>query len=173
MTRLHRYAYGFARSCQKKYFLMYMRKYINKHVKYRKESDEYDVLVVVVHSNLSQYNQLVLHLSLEADRLCRYLYDRNREIYSRFRSQYAYRLKTPEQHASHILDDYDTSVEDREALHDFSLEFQDIFYKSDLTSKTKIQEHWFMRLPVHVPCVTAESGECRSVGRADSCSWRI
>lgn len=163
MTRvqkcLYRYAYGFARRCQEKYFLMYMQKYINKHIKYRTESDEYDVLIMVVHSNLSRYNQLVSHLSVEADRLCRYLYEQNREIYSLCRGQYTYRLRTPEEHVSHILTDYyeNTSVEDRGALHDivsFSMEFQDIFYKSDLTAKTKIQEHWFMRLPIHVPCVT-------------------
>ena len=155
---LYRYAYRFARSCQEKYFLIYMRKYVKKHIKYRKESDEYDVLIVVVHSHLPEYNRLVLQLSIEANRLCRYLYAKNREIYTRFSTQYAYRLKTPEQHVAHLIQGYDdTSIEDREALHDiilFSLEFQDIFYKSDLTAKTKIQEHWFMRLPIYVPCVT-------------------
>lgn len=154
----YRYAYGFARSCQEKYFLMYMHKYVNKHIKYRKESDEYDVLVVVVHSNLPEYDRVVSQLSSERNRLCRYLYDKNREIYARFRTQYAYRLKTRAHHMCDILTDYhDTKIEDADALRDivsFSLEFQDIFNKSDLTAKTKIHEHWFMRLPIYVPCVT-------------------
>eukprot|EP00959_Pyramimonas_sp_CCMP1952_P269784 5640192-Pyramimonas_sp.AAC.1 len=56
-----------------------------------------------------------------------------------------------------LTDYHDTKIEDAGALRDivsFSLEFQDIFNKSDLTAKTKIHEHWFMRLPIYVPCVS-------------------
>lgn len=154
---LYRYAYGFARRCQEKYFMVYMRKYLKKHIKYRQENNEYDVLIVVVHTHITQYDHFVRQLTIEMNRLTRYLYDKNREIYSRFCTQYAYRLKTPEQHVTHIVQEYETRIDDERALQDivaFSLQFQDIFYKSDLTAKTKIQEHWFMRLPIYVPCVT-------------------
>ena len=135
---LYRYAYGFARRCQEK-------------------NDEYDVLIVVVHTHITQYDHFVRQLTIEMNRLTRYLHDKNREIYTRFCTQYAYRLKRPDQHVTHIVQEYDTRIEDESALQDivaFSLQFQDIFYKSDLTAKTKIQEHWFMRLPIYVPCVT-------------------
>lgn len=155
---LYRYAYRFARGCQEKYFLIYMHKYIKKHIKYRIESNEYDVLIRMVHSNFLAYNRLVFQLSKEASRLCNYLYVNNRDIYTRFSTHYAYRLKTPEQHVIHMIQDYDdTTIQDDVVLRDivsFSFEFQEIFYKSDLTAKTKIQEHWFMRLPIYIPCVT-------------------
>jgi predicted membrane protein len=66
---------------------------------------------------------------------------------------------TDEQHVNKLSNEYKSisKVNDYEIIENivrFSVNFQDVFVKSDLTAKTKIHEHWFMRMPIYATCIT-------------------
>jgi len=137
---LYRYAYKYATKCQQRTFEMYTRKYISKHVKYRQRNDEYDLLLE------------------HAEDLTAFLYERNRAIYDRKRTNYTYRLLTDRAHVDQLVHAYLSGPETDDLMHDiasYSVALQThMFTKIDLVAKTKIQEHWFMRLPVFVAWTT-------------------
>lgn len=151
---LYRYAYGYAKQCQRFYFLMYFDKYIKKHIKYRLKNDEYELLAPLIDNNTG-FERVVAQLQTHKDALRTFLYDENVAIYHSKR-QYSYRLYTVDDHIDRLVRTCTVRV-DTDVLSDivrFSLYSQDLFYKSDLTAKTKIQEHWFMRLPIYLTCLT-------------------
>lgn len=149
---LYRYAYKYATKCQKRTFELYTRKYISKHVKYRQRNDEYDLLLE--HNTHNHHAWLAEH----AEDLTAFLYERNRAIYDRKRTDYTYRLLTDRAHVDQLVHAYLSGPETDDLMHDiasYSVALQThMFTKSDLVAKTKIQEHWFMRLPVFVAWTT-------------------
>ena len=75
------------------------------------------------------------------------------------KDNYSFRVLTDEQHLNRLSNDYKkhSKINDDEIIENivkFSVKFQEVFIKSDLTAKTKIQEHWFMRLPIYTTCIT-------------------
>lgn len=156
---LYRYAYSYSRKCQKQNFFLYVKKYITKHIKYRekKEEYEYDVLIILTDNELCK--SVVYNTANEKDKLCQFLYDYNLEIYMNRKDNYSFRVLTDEQHINRLSNDYKkhSKINDDEIIENivkFSVKFQEVFIKSDLTAKTKIQEHWFMRLPIYTTCIT-------------------
>ena len=152
---LYQYAYSYARRCQHFYFMLYLEKYINKHIKYRIKSDEYEILLPLIHVNNHHFERIIEQLQCHTNSLCSFLYDENVFIYNSKRA-YSYRLHTIDDHANRLVNTCVLQI-DTHVLHDivhFSLFSQDLFYKSDLTAKTKIQEHWVMRLPIYITCLT-------------------
>lgn len=156
---LYRYAYAYSRKCQKQNFFLYVKKYITKHIKYRekKEEYEYDVLIILTDNELCK--SVVYNIANEKDQLCHFLYDYNLDIYMNRKENYSFRVLTDEQHINRLSNDYkkQSKINDNEIIENivrFSVKFQEVFIKSDLTAKTKIQEHWFMRLPIYTTCIT-------------------
>jgi len=157
---IYRYAYSYAAKCQKKFFKVYILKYINKHIKYRIQNEnEYDVLVSIIANRSRICNETVLEIQREKNILCDYLYNENDIIYKKSRTNYSYRLKALDTHIEDTFNKYASkiNISNTSVLKDivsFSLQFQDVFDKSCLTAKTKAQEHWFMRLPSYIICLT-------------------
>lgn len=158
---LYRYAYSFSRKCQKQNFFLYVYKYITKHIKYREKKDdqeyEYDELIILTDNEYCE--DVINNLKKEKRRLCKFLYDNNLDIYINRKDNYSFRVLTDEQHVNKLLNEYKSisKINDSEIIENivrFSVKFQDVFVKSDLTAKTKIQEHWFMRMPIYATCIT-------------------
>ena len=157
---LYRYAYRYAKKCQECYFNLYVLKYIKKHIKYRHRNDEYDLLLIVIDKDtdrLMESNAKLL--DFEQKGFTNYLYSMNRSIYDIKRQDYTYRLKSKKTHIENVCALYmkQTKISDRDMIQDiitYSIDFQDVFQKSDLVAKTKIQEHWFMRLPIYIVCMS-------------------
>lgn len=158
---LYRYAYSFSRKCQKENFIVYVNKYITKHIKYREKKDdkefEYDILIVFTDKEFCE--DVVIKLTKEKKQLCKFLYDNNLDIYINRKQNYSFRVLTDEQHVNKLSNEYNSisKINDSEIIENivrFSVKFQDVFVKSDLTAKTKIQEHWFMRMPIYATCIT-------------------
>jgi predicted membrane protein len=158
---LYRYAYSYARKCQKKFFFIYVNKYIKKHIKYRDEKHkseyEYDVLIILNDSE-NMYN-VIDELKKENNSFTQFLYQKNIDIYTNRKSRYIFRMLSDDQHVQNLTNEYNAItnikyVEIIDNIVNFSVKFQEVFSKSDLTAKTKIQEHWFMRLPIYTTCVT-------------------
>ena len=157
---IYQYAYYYAVKCQKKFFMLYMLKYINKHIKYQIQNEnEYDVLVSIIANRSQICTETIREIQNEKNILCDYLYNENALIYKKCRANYSYRLKDMDTHIENTFNKYalKTIISNNSVLKDivsFSLQFQDVFDKSCLTAKTKAQEHWFMRLPSYVLCLT-------------------
>lgn len=157
---LYRYAYRYAKRCQERYFDIYVLKYIKKHIKFRRRNDEYDLLLIVIDNDtdrLMESNAKLLNM--EQKGFANYLYSMNRSIYDLKRQDYTYRLKSKKTHIDNVCALYmkQTKINDRDMIQDivsYSIDFQDVFQKSDLVAKTKIQEHWFMRLPIYIACMS-------------------
>lgn len=158
---LYRYAYSFSRKCQKQNFFLYLKKYITKHIKYREKKDdreyEYDVLKILTDNECCE--DVIYNLNTEKLKLCKFLYDCNLDIYMNRKKDYSFRVLTDEQHVNKLSNEYKSisKIDDSEIIENivkFSVKFQHVFVKSDLTAKTKIQEHWFMRMPIYATCIT-------------------
>ena len=124
-----------------------------------KNENEYDVLVSIIANRSRICNETIREIQLEKNTLCDYLYNENALIYKKSRTNYSYRLKGLDTHIEDTYNKYAfrTNISNISVLKDivsFSLQFQDIFDKSCLTAKTKAQEHWFMRLPSYILCLT-------------------
>lgn len=157
---LYNYAYSYAEKCQEVYFTQYILKYIKKHIKYRNKSDEYELLIIVIDNDENKFfeNNAKL-LSNEKHYFSKFLYDINRRMYKKKRTNYTYRAQPLQNQIDAIIYDYaqNSSIQDRDMIEDivkYSIELQDMFQKSNLVAKTKIQEHWFMRLPIYIMCMT-------------------
>ena len=88
----------------KKFFIIYMLKYNNKHVKYRIQNEnEYDVLVSIIANRSRICIETIRENQLEKNTLCDYLYNENALIYKKSRTNYSYRLKGLD---THIEDTY-------------------------------------------------------------------
>lgn len=156
---LYRYAYSFSRGCQKRNFFVYMKKYITKHVKYREKTDEYEYDILIVLTDNASCQSVIHNIKKEKNKLCEFLYNHNLSIYVNRRENYSTRVMTDEQLINKMTAEYNSTskIHEREIIENivrFSVKFQDVFMKSDLTAKTKIQEHWFMRLPIYTTCIT-------------------
>ena len=156
---LYRYAYSYSRKCQKQNFFLYIKKYITKHIKYREKKNEYeyDILIILTDNDLCKL--VVNNIANEKDKFSQFLYDYNLDIYMNRKENYSFRVLTDKQHINRLSNDYKkySKINDDDIIENivrFSVKFQDVFMKSDLTAKTKIQEHWFMRLPIYTICIT-------------------
>lgn len=147
---MYQYAYRFARTKQKVYFINYLKKYIRKHIKYRSIHDEeYNALTCFD-------DDIIRSLKASTDMLIDYLYQSTRNIYDQKKKFQSSRLFSSEYYINNTVQQYGSEL-DPKVLRDlvtFSLDFQTVFAKSDLTAKTKLQEHWCMRLPVYIVCLT-------------------
>lgn len=157
---IYKYAYRYAGKCQKKNFNIYIGKYIKKHIKYRKKNFEYQLLIVLIdNDNDKKFEKGVKELSIENKKFSEYLYQKNKEIYEEKKNNYSYRLINDKSHVENLVEgskDY-VNISEDELTKDiviFSVEMQEMFKKSDLVAKTKIQEHWFMRLPIYMLCMS-------------------
>jgi predicted membrane protein len=119
-----------------------MEKYITKHIKYQ------------------QMNNLCPneHVLKEKPALTNFLYTFNRTVYEQKRQDYAHRLLSEHVHVETAILECPVYLgHDQDLLHDvigYSIAMQEMFKKSDLVAKTKIQEHWFMRLPIFAACMS-------------------
>lgn len=151
--RMYQYAYCFARTKQKVYFINYLKKYIQKHIKYRSIHDEeYNALT----RRDDNHDVIVQSLKKNTEMLIKYMYQSTRNIYDQKKKFQANRLFSCEHYVDDTVQQYGSDL-DPTVLRDlvtFSLDFQNVFTKSDLTAKTKLQEHWCMRLPVYIICLT-------------------
>lgn len=162
--KLYAYAYLYAKKCQRKYFIEYLSKYIEKHIKYKKRNEqEYPLLILMINRDVDvdkHHEQCRIQLSKAKESLVPFLYDKNREIHERKKKDYGFSLLENSVHIQKMYlecDHQEPNLSDKKVLHDivtFSFHLQKIFSKSDLVAKTKIQEHWFMRLPIFVVCAT-------------------
>jgi predicted membrane protein len=104
------------------------------------------------------YN-VIDELKKENNSFTQFLYQKNIDIYTNRKSRYIFRMLSDDQHVQNLTNEYNAItnikyVEIIDNIVNFSVKFQEVFSKSDLTAKTKIQEHWFMRLPIYTTCVT-------------------
>lgn len=149
--KMYDYAYRYARSKQKVYFKMYLQKYIQKHIKYRSvHNEEYNVLTV------NAQDDILLSLKTNIDHLLDYLYSNVRNTYDQKKKYQSFRLCSVESHIQDTMQQYRYEMNPTVLcdLVTFAFAFHQVFLKSDLTAKTKLQEHWCMRLPVYVLCLT-------------------
>lgn len=163
---LYRYAYGYAHECQKTFFYIYLKKYIKKHRKFRTiNDDEYDILSQLIIDNQVSFNDENFILKQSENYIVNYLYKENQRLYLLSRSNYTIDLLI-EYHQPYIIENmfsylhlalnFDTNL-DTQCIKDviiFSTNLRRVFLNSEITAKSKVQEHWISRLPFFTFCVS-------------------
>ena len=163
---LYKYAYGYAHKCQKTFFYIYLKKYIKKHRKFRTINDkEYDILSQLIIDNQISFNDENFILKQSETYIVDYLYKENQRLYLLSRSNYTMDLLI-EYHQPYIIENmysylhlglnFDTNF-DTQCIKDviiFSTNLRRVFFNSEITAKSKVQEHWISRLPFFTFCVS-------------------
>ena len=160
--RLYKYAYYYAHICQKNFFYIYLKKYIKKHRKYRIiNNKEYDILSQIIIDNQIIYENENNKLKTNENDIVEYLYTENYRLYLLSKSDYTLDVLI-EYHQSYIIKQMTFFLEnnyqlDLKCINDivlFSINLRRSFFNSEITAKSKVQEHWIARLPLFIFCVS-------------------
>ena len=165
--QLYKLAYAYAENCQKRFFFIYVEKYIKKHIKLKtKNLDEYFVLSSLIDSKEKNFESENTFLKMNIMNIIKYLYIENNRLYKLGKVDYTAGWAI-EYHDQYILDnimydmsaaimcDNETTFKSLENIVLFANKLRLSFFNSEITAKAKVQEHWIERLPIYVFCVTS------------------
>lgn len=156
---LYKYAYYYTHKCQKTFFYLYLKKYIKKHRKYRTINEEYHILTKLIVDNQVSFDNDNNLLKKYENSIIDYLYKENLRLYSLSRSNYTLD-SIIDYHQPYIIEKMCVHLNfniDTRCIKDiilFSINLRRVFFNSEVTAKSKVQEHWIARLPFFIFCVS-------------------
>ena len=168
--KLYNRIYDYASICQNIFCKYYLEKYLKKHIKFRTINElDYKELIDMNIINKDKYDEckklIVEKKGIIIDELIRI----NTELYKYSKNSYALDMYM-ERYESDMNNTIVSFLKNRlDLLESFNEEFEKVlkqtvdfsvdvrkgYIVSDITAKTKIQEHLISRLPIYVFCVTS------------------
>ena len=168
--KIYNRVYDYASNCQNIFCKYYLEKYLKKHIKFRTVNTlEYKELVDLNTVNKEKYDECKKLIEEKRGIIIQELIRINNELYKFSKMSYALDmyiekeeinmnntivtyLKTRLDLLDHFNDEFDKVLNQTV---DFSTNVRKGYVVSDITAKTKIQEHLISRLPIYVFCVTS------------------
>ena len=168
--KLYNRVYDYASRCQNIFCKYYLEKYLKKHIKFRTLNVlEYKELVDLNTVNKEKYDECKKLIKEKKQMITEELIRINNELYKYSKISYTLDMyidryendmnNTIVSYLKNRLDMLDNFNDEFDKVLkqtvDFSVDVRKGYIVSDITAKTKIQEHLISRLPIYVFCVTS------------------
>ena len=168
--KIYNRVYDYASNCQKIFCKYYLEKYLKKHIKFRTVNTlEYKELVDWNIVNKEKYDKCKYLIEEKKWIIIEELIRINNELYKLSKTSYALDMYIEKEEKDmnneiviylktrlNLLDNFNDEFEKvLKQTVDFSADIRKGYVVSDITAKTKIQEHLISRLPIYVFCVTS------------------
>jgi len=167
--KLHTRVYEYASRCQTQFCKYYLEKYLKKHIKLRTANTlEYKELVDLNIVNKEKYDECKKLIKEKKEIIIQELIRINKELYKHSKNSYVLDMYIRKKEHDiknetiiylktklNLIDQFNNEFEKvlRQTVN-FSTDVRKGYMVSDITAKTKIQEHLISRLPIYVFCVT-------------------
>lgn len=163
---LYKLAYTYAEYCQRRFFFIYVDKYIKKHIKLKtKNLEEYSVLSRLIERKEKKFEIDRTFLKNNKTHIINYLYIENNRLYKLGKMDYTagwaidYHDHDILDHIMHDINSViytnETTSKSLKNIVYFASKLRLSFFYSEITAKAKVQEHWIERLPIYFFCVTS------------------